>query len=226
MKNDVHCAWIGKDVDNSGSFSWNISNVFASDSTYQVEIRSKQYSNVYDLSDMFSIGKRNIIITSPEDDVTLYMGDYFNIEWESEEAGITVDIELYKDGEYYLTIDSYVPNSGSYHWKIPADLPEGSSYQIRIVSSSYGNVYGFSSGNFTIQQTLFQKVTTPLLILIIVIVVLAVSSKVIIKFRKKKDLIPDENPLNQQQIAQTSTQFNQTELTQEEYENIWEGKNL
>ena len=226
VKNDVHCAWIGTNLDNSGGCSWTISDVFASDSTYQIEIRSKQYSSVYDLSDMFSIGKRSILITSPEAGVTLYMGDSFNIDWESEDAGNTVEIELYKDGEYYLTIDSYVPSSGSYSWKIPTDLPESQSYQIRIVSSSYDDVYGYSAGNFTIEQTLFQKVTAPLLILIIFIVVLAVATKVIIKFRKKRDAILDENAMNQQQFMQTPTQFNQTEFTQEEYENIWEGGNL
>jgi len=226
VKNDVHCAWIGKDLSNRGSYSWTISDVFGSDSTYQIEIRSKQFSSVYDLSDMFSIGKRSIQITSPEAEETFYMGDYFIIEWESEYAGNTVEIELYKDGEFYLTIDSYASNTGSYSWMIPTDLPESSSYQIKIVSSSYSNVYGYSVGNFTIAQTMIQKVAIPLLILTIVIVVLAVSTKLIIKYRKKKDAIPDKNTINQQQFIQTPSQFNQTEVTQEEYENIWERGNL
>jgi hypothetical protein len=226
VKNDVHCSWIKKDISDSNSYSWTISDVFGSDSTYQVEIRSKQFSSVYDLSEMFSIGKRSIQILSPKAEETFYMGEYFYIEWESEEAGNTVEIELYKDGRFYLTIDSYVPSFGSYSWRIPTDIPESSFYQIKIISSSYFDVYGYSVGNFTIAQTMVQKVTTPLLIFVIFILVIGVITKVIFKFRKKKNAINHVKDRNPQQYKQTLTQFNQNEVTQEEYENIWEKGNI
>jgi len=226
VKNDVHCAWIIKDIKNSGSYSWTISDVFGSDSTYQIEIRSIQFSSVYDLSEMFSIGKRSIQILSPKAEDIFYMGEYLSIEWVSEEAGNTIEIELHRDNKLYLTIDSYIPSSGSYSWRIPTDLPESSSYQIKIISSSYSDVYGYSAGNFTITQTTLQKITTPLIILIVTIIILTITTKVILKYRKKKDAIPDENAMKQKQLMQTPINFNQTGLTQEEYENIWEGKNF
>jgi hypothetical protein len=226
VKNDVHCAWIVKDIDNSGGYSWIISDVFGSDSTYQIEIRSKQFSSVYDLSEMFSIGKRSINILSPKPEETFYMGDYLSIEWVSEEAGNIVEIELYKDSDFYFTIDSYVPNSGSYRWRIPTDISESSSYQIKIKSSSYSEVYGHNIGNFSISQTLVQKVTTPLIILVIFILVLVIVTKVILKYRMKKNAITDEKGINQQQYNQTFTQYNKNEVTPEEYENIWEKGNL
>jgi uncharacterized membrane protein len=133
---------------------------------------------------------------------------------------------LYKDGDFYFTIDSYVPNSGSYRWRIPTDISESTSYQIKIKSSSYSEVYGHNIGNFTISQTLVQKVTTPIIILVIFILVLVIATKVILKYRMKKNAITDEKGINQQQYNQTFTQFNKNEVTPEEYENIWEKGNL
>ena len=224
-RNDVYVLTIGSDVDNSGTISWTIPSILSSDSNYQVEIRSKNISEVYDYSNKFSIGKRTISITSPDEDEVWYIGDTYKIEWDSEDAGNTVEIELYKDGSYYLTIDSYVPSySGSYNWKIPSDLPADSSYQIRIVSSSHSDVYGVSEGNFTIEETILQKITTPLLVAIIIISLLVVAYKVSVKFRKGKASKPDEDVDNQPQYVQSPVQMNQTEISQEEYNNIWEGK--
>jgi heme/copper-type cytochrome/quinol oxidase subunit 2 len=73
---------------------------------------------------------------------------------------------------------------------------------------------------------LVQKVTTPIIILVIFILVLVIATKVILKYRMKKNAITDEKGINQQQYNQTFTQFNKNEVTPEEYENIWEKGNL
>lgn len=222
-KNGVYCTTIASNQNNSGSYIWTVPSIFSSDSDYTIEIRSKEYSSVYDYSDEFSIGGRSITIASPNDGETWYKGESYTITWESENAGPYVDIELYKDGERYLTIDSNVENSGIYFWEILSNPPSGSSYQIKITSSSYSNVYAYSEGNFTIEETFFQQLTTPLLVIIIIIVAIATAYTVIIKIRKEKMPKPDENAANMQQLMQPQSQFDKTEISQEEYDQIWEG---
>lgn len=221
-KSGVYCATIASALDNTGSYTWTISSVFSPGSDYEIEIRSKDYSSVYDRSNKFSISGRIITIYSPENDDTWLTDETLEIRWDSENAGYSVYIELYKDGKRYKTIESDAPNSGNYHWEIPSDLPPG-SYQIKITSLPFREVYAYSEGNFTVEENFFQRVVPPLFVVIIIIVAVTATYKVIIKMKKRKTLKPGENVASKQQIMQPSSQMSQTEITSEDYDQIWEG---
>lgn len=216
-KNDNYCATIVSNTANNGSYSWTISGVFASGSDYTIEVRSKEISVVYGSSYQFSIGERSITITSPSGDDLWYKGEKHTITWNTENAGLTVNIELYENGRKYSTIASDVNNQGSYDWQVPTDLPAG-SYQIRITSSQYPDVYALSNGNIKLEETLLQKLTIPLMAIIIIVVFVAVAYKLLVRAKRKK---LEENVNDQTQLMQQEP-TNQTEVTQDDYEKIWE----
>ena len=221
-KNDVYCLAIATNIDNSGKYSWTINDFLAPDLNYQIEIRSKSITSVYDLSNSFSIGDRTITIISPSDGEVLYKGEIVVIQWTSENIGNYLSIELYKDGVKYKTIEEYAPNQGSYNWQVPTDLPTGSTYQIKIISTLYNNAQGLSSGYIIIEETFLQKMTSPLVLIIAIIIAVILLYVFYIKYLKtrlKKQKEEHHTPLDQsvQPIIQRP-------INQEEYENIWEKK--
>jgi len=217
-RNNVYCATIVSNTANSGSYSWTISGVFAPGSDYTIEVRSKEFSVVYGSSYEFSIGERSIIIISPTGGELWHKGEKHTITWNTENAGSTVNIELYKNEKKYSTIISDLNNQGSYNWQIPNDLPSG-SYQIKITSSQYADVYAFSEGNITFEETILQKLTTPLMAIIIVVVFVTVAYKLFMRAKRKK---LEENIIDQKQLMQPQELIGQTEITQDDYEKIWE----
>lgn len=222
FKNDVYCATIASNINISDTYYWTIPDIFASDSNYKIEVRSRDYSVVYDYSDEFSIKGRSIDIFSPGEKAIWYTDETLEIEWDSENAGYYVYIELFKDGERYKTIDSNAENTGNYHWHIPSDLPSSESYQIKITSLQYRDVYGFSEGNLTVDVSFGQLVFPPFIVTIIVIIFILAVYKTIQKIRKRKKKKSEKNGAGPQKIMQPSSQASQTRVTSEEYDQIWE----
>ena len=127
------------------SFSWWLGDSLTPGSTYRIKIISSSHSEIFDYSDYFTIDQRTITITSPEQDSTWYLGETYQIAWQSHHAGDIVDIILNEDkGDNMvinrLTIASDTSNDESYLWTVPSSLPLSSAYYILIVSKSYHQI--------------------------------------------------------------------------------------
>lgn len=224
-KDDVYTATITSNTENDGSYTWSISDIFAPDSNYQIEIRSKDYSFAYDLSLDFSIGERSILINAPLDIDIWYTGEKKVITWDSEHAGGSVNIDLYIDDKKVREIAKNINNYGSYTWEIPTDLEPGQTYKIKITSVSYSDVYGYSEGTFTIEHTILQKIQMPLIIISLIIVGVIVLISVL-KYKKKNRSKNKDDSDMVYPDAYNNTGFqpssNNEEISQDEYEQIWE----
>lgn len=129
---------------------------------------------------------------------------------------------MYKDGKLYTVIDSFVSNTGEYYWTIPNDLLSG-DYQIKISSSQYDNVYSFCEGYIRIEESVLQRLTLLLIIVVVIIVIVTIVFKMNTKVWKKKKLESAKKAANQPQFDQP--QMTYKEITQEQYDQIWEGYN-
>jgi len=223
IKNNNYYATIATNIKNNGTYSWEFENI-ASDSNYQIQINSKEYSSAYDRSEIFTISGRTITVKSPADGDVWYKGESYDITWEQENSGDYVDIKLYRDGDYVKTIASNLKNNGKYRWnKIPSDLELGSSYQIWVGSVENKDVYAFSEGSFTIDETFFQKILNSVFFIIIIAVVIISAAVVFLKVRKKW-LKPDKNTPATASLEFNQKAFGKTDISHEEYDQIWEGK--
>ena len=134
---------------NDGIYEWTIPSSLDLSYNYQIKISSRSYSNVYDVSESFSIDERYIDISSPSWDDKWLPNETHVIEWESKNAGNQVDIWLLKNDAHYATIATNVNNSGSYDWIFQNIFDADSDYKIQIMSKRYNNVYD-QSEEFTI----------------------------------------------------------------------------
>ncbi|MDP7025512.1 MAG: Ser-Thr-rich GPI-anchored membrane family protein, partial [Candidatus Marinimicrobia bacterium] len=149
-----------------GSYWWSIPAYLEDGNDYEIRVLHVD-SGVDDYSDNFQIsgggggGPTYIQVTSPVSGSVWYAGTEESISWSSDGSDYEVDIELWRDGNYYQWIVWQYPSGGSedYQWYIP-NLPEGSNYQIRISTVPYsmesfsdyfqiigGGEGGFVSGN-------------------------------------------------------------------------------
>jgi len=230
-KNNVYCATISSNTSNSGSFKWNVSDEFGPDASYKIKIRSKAYDSLYGQSNLFTIGQRIITITSPTDEEAIVKGSTYTITWDSENIGNYVDIELYHNGEYHSTIVSNyyssesAYSSASYTWNVPSDLTSGDKYQIKISSGAYSDVEAFTEGYIVIEEGLMQKVTGPLIILL-VFIILVVLTVIIFKIRRKRAMQDGGDVGETRQIYETKPQNVKTDISMDEYNNIWEKNNF
>ncbi|MCX6668057.1 MAG: hypothetical protein NTV74_07495 [Euryarchaeota archaeon] len=210
---------------NDGSYSWQIPTDLASSSSCKIKIKSLVYSNLYGISEYFSIDNRSITVTSPSEDYTWYKGDRYTITWDSKGSGDYVNIELYKDGLYHSSIATNVINNGDYLWKIPSDLSPG-SYQIKITSTTYSSVSAYSSGYVKIDDTLLQKSLGPVVIIIVLAIILSVIFITLNKRRKRKIAKPEED--KEGDVSDSPTPVNikreikAEKISDDEYEQIWE----
>ena len=219
-----YLATIISNVTNDGSYSWEIPNYIASSSSSNIKIKSITYNNLYGISEYFSLEGRTITVNLPYDDETWYKGEDHIITWDSSGAGDYVNIELYKDGQYYSSIASDVSNDGDYPWKIPSDIPSG-SYQIKITSKSYDNVSAYSSGYLKIDDTLLQKSLGTFVIILVIVIVLIVIF-IVLKRRKGKTSKPEKEVKGDTPGASIPTdishQTKAEKISDDEYEQIWE----
>ncbi len=221
IKDSVHTAWIAKNTKNDGNYTWKISDSYLSNNYYQIEIRSYEYKNVYDLSDYFSIGSRLLTIIKPQKNDLFIKGENIEILWESENIGDYVDIDLYKDGSWVKTIASNIDNTGMFNWKIPSNFETGTNYQIKISSPIYSEVSAFSEGEFSIDESLFQKVSTPLILLIALIVIISVSAIILKKiYAKRTEKLKESKEKSTTIYHETTTDT--IKIKPKEYDDIWE----
>jgi hypothetical protein len=77
-----------------------------------------------------------LVISEPaQNSVTWETGETVAIQWESsQDIGLYVKLELYKNGSYERTIDASTPDDQYKQWTVPDDLNPASSYQVRISS--------------------------------------------------------------------------------------------
>lgn len=231
-KSNVFVSTMSSNTKNNGSYNWTISDVFAADNDYRITIRSKETTGVYGQSGIFYIGKRSITVTSPAEEEILTKGSSYLITWDCENIGDFVDIELYKNGEQHSTIVSnhnaysiYDSVKGSYSWTIPSDLTPDSSYEIRISSPQYSNIEAYSNGYISIDDSLLQKISGPL-ILVIVFVVIIIVTFIILKMRKKQAEKCGGDTSSDLNLTLPTDRFFKTDINQEEYNDIWEKNNL
>ncbi|MCX6666420.1 MAG: hypothetical protein NT038_10270 [Euryarchaeota archaeon] len=150
------------------SFSWYIDTSLASGSSYRIRISASSYSDIYDYSNYFTIDQRTITVTSPQQDSNWYIGETYQITWQSHLAGDTVDIKLYEKtatdiyftSSQRLSIASSTNNDGSYMWTVPSFLPPTTPYRILIVSTTYDHAEDMSDAFNVIERDI--HVTSPL----------------------------------------------------------------
>jgi len=230
-KNNIFCSTISSNTSNNGNFDWNVTDVFGADSNYKIKIRSKAYDSLYGQSNSFSIGQRIITITSPTDEEVMVKGSTYTITWDSKNIGNYVDIELYLNDKYHSTIVSnYYSNDNpytdaSYTWTVPSDLPPGDSYQIKISSITYSDVEAFTEGYIVIEESLLQKISGPFIILL-VFVILVVLTIIILKLRKRRAMQDGGDTGEPHHLFETKHQDVKTNLSLEEYDQIWEKNNF
>ena len=140
---------------NDGTYSWNISSSYASDS-YYYKIRISDYydSSIYGESNYFQINETpNINVTTPSSNGTIWSpSENQSIQWSADGNISYVRIQLYRasspNGIYstYNTLTSYTYNDGIYNWNIPSSYTSYFYYyKIRISDYNDSSVYGESN---------------------------------------------------------------------------------
>lgn len=206
---------------NDGSYSWTIPSNMDKKSNYQIKIKSILFSNVDGVSGDFSIDERTVFIGSPSGGETWFKGEIYPINWESEDAGKYVDIELYEDGEYHSTIASNTENDGNYEWRIPEDFTSGSEYSVKITSTYYDNVYEYSSGYVAIEEDLMKHWSGIIFLFLVIMIILTV---VLVVIKKKKIKTPKLSKSHKQtsEISEVKREMQPEKISPEEFDRIWE----
>jgi hypothetical protein len=137
-----------------GAKNWDLPFDIQSGNDYQVKITSVENPTIFDLSDNnFSIVGFEITVTSPNGGEVLYVGQDYNITWIDNLTG-SVEIQLFKNGEFHSVIDASDPSDGIKTWSIPPELETGNDYIIKIASLDNSNIYDFSDTTFTLAHNL------------------------------------------------------------------------
>jgi len=215
---------IKSNTSNDGSYLWAIPSSLSTKSSYRIRITGMPDGVVTDYSDYFHIDERTISVVSPSGGEIWYVGETYTITWSSENIGKFVDIELYEDGTYHSTIASDTSNDGYYYWAIPGDLNLSSEYSIKVTSTSYSDVYEYSSGYVAIEEPLIQSWLGNILIIVCLIIVLII---IFVLFKMKKIKIPKLSKPSDatgktQESLETKREIREEKISQEEYEQIWE----
>jgi len=219
LKDNRYYASITDNTKNNGSYEWNFNENINPSSNYKIQIISKKDTNLIGLSQRFTIGIQEIIITTPKKGDIWYAGGSHKIKWSSENIGEYVKIELFKNKKKIQTITHKTENNGLYNWKnIPSDLKAGSNYNIKITSLSDPNITGEIQGKFKIEVTSIQKIInfTPYIIILVIIstILIIIYKYRIYKKENKKNKKPDITKIKQNKINKN--------ITQDEYDEIWE----
>ncbi len=149
------------------SYWWFIPDYLPDGNDYEVRVVHFD-SGVDDFSDYFQIsgggggGPDWIDVTSPVSGSVWFAGSEESISWSSytpDGSDYEVDIELWRDGNYYQWIVGEYPSNSSadsYQWYIPNNISDGSNYQIRVYHvdsgvgdySDYFQIRGGGAGGF------------------------------------------------------------------------------
>jgi hypothetical protein len=201
---------------NVGVFTWSVPLGTTPDSSSQIKVISSSITSVYGISETFSLSKKSIEISSPEETALWYKGERHVIVWETKGFSSNVNIELYVEATTAVTIASNVMNSGRYEWTVPLDVSSGSLYQIKITNTADESIYGYSAGHFAIESTFVQQWSGVMILFGVVSVGFVVAYIVIIRKWRKRIAVEKES----QESGVISILPEQ--LSDEEYENIWE----
>jgi C1A family cysteine protease len=98
----------------------------------------------------------SLTVSAPNGSESFQAGTTMTIMWNySGTVGASVKIDLYKGTSFIRTITASTSAGGSgtdsFIWTIPADLAAGSDYKVNIASTTYGSIFDFSDGSFTIE---------------------------------------------------------------------------
>jgi len=221
-ENNMFHSVLTSSTPNDGTYSWEIPPSIEGTikDRYLIRVTSTDYGSVTATSGSFSIVQRSITITTPHGGETWYKGEHHTILWDSEFIGSFVDIELYENGAFVASLSLSETNDGEYTWSIPSSLNSSSQYAIKVSSTTYEDVYGFSTGYVTVRDTVLQQ-SFPILAIII-----AASSGIIVCFflyryiKKRLPKEPKKKSANQPEPV-TNTEA-KTMVTDQDFDNIWE----
>jgi len=216
------CYYIAQNTTNNGIYEWTVSSGHLVNSSYRIKITSKSYTDIYEYSNYFYIYKRLLNITLITDGETWNKGDTITITWDSENIGDYVNIDLYKNGDFYYEIIPYLYNYGSYEWTIPNGFEAGANYSIKISSSSNNEVYAFSQGYITIEENRLYERIKIILIVIAIAASTAIAIILFLKWKKPKTSEVKENVEGKIAPQPLKTKTDKEKLTDEEYDHIWE----
>ena len=145
------------DTSNDGSYVWmNIldpGEPYIGTDVFKIRVSKNSDLNIYDESDSnFSINYPNLVITSPNTNVSWQTGTTHNITWNP--AGVTgnIKLELWKHSGWDSDIANNITNNGTYSWDIPAGQSESSNYRIKIISLSNEEINDLSDVYFSIYR--------------------------------------------------------------------------
>jgi len=133
--------------------------------------------------------EKTIIVTSPKEGKTIYLGSEFTITWIPPEYVPYVKILLFQEQTQITHLDMYLENLGEFLWSVSEeDFRIGDNYRLKIIAFNLESYYGYS-GFFSIKEKpeISEKVaiTTNITIIIIIVIVLLV----IYDFKTKKRIL-------------------------------------
>jgi hypothetical protein len=150
ISRDAGQSWsnIANNIPNIGSYSWTVTG--SATAWAKIRVTSSSNGNIWGESfGTFSITSGPwITITFPNGGENWGVGSTHTITWTS--SGVAnVNIGISRDGGAgFDDFISHIPNTGSYSWTVTG--PATTQAKIRVTSSSDGNVWDLSNGNFTI----------------------------------------------------------------------------
>lgn len=215
-QNGAQQAVLVLNITNGGVFTWRVPLDSTPDASSQIKIRSSTITTVYGISDPFSLSKKFVEVISPAETELWYKGERHVITWDAKGFSSKVKIELFVDAVITMTIAGNVDNSGRFEWTVPLDITSGSTYKIKITSVSDESIYGYSHGLLDIESTFLQQWSGAIILFSIVSVGFVIAYIVII--RKWRRRIALEEASGESGVVEGVPQ----QLTDEEYENIWE----
>jgi hypothetical protein len=201
---------------NNGVFLWSIPLETSPSTSSQIKIRSSTMTTLYGISGSFSLARKTVAVTSPQDTDLWYKGEKHVIVWEAKGFSSDVKIDLCVDASVVMTIAGDVVNSGRYDWTVPLDLASGSVYTIKITSVTDEGIYGFSPGHLAIESTFLQQWSGTIMVFGVVLAGFIVAFVIIIRSWRRR--IAEE----QQDEAAETGEIVPEQLSDDEYEKIWE----
>ena len=91
-----------------------------------------------------------VVVITPNGGENWQIGCPNTIQWITA-TPVTVKIELFKNGVFYMTIASQVPSTqSSYSWTPPYTVSHGNTFKVKITCLTSSSGFDFSNANFSI----------------------------------------------------------------------------
>jgi hypothetical protein len=214
-QNGMQKAVLIENTSNNGVFMWSIPLDTTPDGSSQIKIRSSNMTSLYGISGLFSLSKKSVEVTSPQNTDLWYKGERHVIVWETKGFSSNVRIDLCVDAAVAVTIAGSVENSGRYDWTVPLDVSSGSLYIIKITSVTDESIYGFSPGHLIIESTFLQQWSGTIILFGAVSGGFIIAFFVIIRNWRRRITAEEDQASEMNQIVPE-------QLSEDEYEKIWE----